>query len=445
MVPSPFPSRTKHDIYASPLPLQTHPLPAFIPHNPLSIFRIAYALLSEILFPPSIHPHTQRRRLLRRRRNSSEEKYTAYLDAATQTIHVTDAVSIRALWERGFFGKGSLSRSEPEWAARVLEGRRLHEENKARVRGKRAKAKTAAEITEERRRERKELKRERARKEVEALEDVLREERELSLQYVEKKDTNMGMNGSAEKLEQVVELERQESGDTEILSPILTDTDPTITDIQPLDTPATHPPSTFPPLKDQEHLQLAPQEAFFLTYGLGILTIVDGTSHLPCTTYDLLTRLCASSTFPPKRIFDPNRDSSNPFLLSYAVYHHFRSLGWVVRPGVKFSVDFLLYARGPVFAHAQFAVLIIPSFSDAYWSETEERRQQKEKAEKKDWWWFHCVNRVQSQVLKSLVLCYVEVPPPRDSGAGLDIGGLLRHYRVREFVIRRWTPQRNLK
>ena len=46
---------------------------------------------------------------------------------------------------------------------------------------------------------------------------------------------------------------------------------------------------------------------------------------------------------------------NNPFIIKYAVYHHFRSLGWVVRGGLKFSVDYLLYKRGPVFSHAEFA------------------------------------------------------------------------------------------
>lgn len=43
----------------------------------------------------------------------------------------------------------------------------------------------------------------------------------------------------------------------------------------------------------------------------------------------------------------------NPFLVHYAVYHHFRSLGWVVKGGIKFCVDYLLYKRGPVFHHAE--------------------------------------------------------------------------------------------
>lgn len=44
---------------------------------------------------------------------------------------------------------------------------------------------------------------------------------------------------------------------------------------------------------------------------------------------------------------------SDPFLVSYVVYHHFRSLGYVVKPGVKFTADWLLYKRGPVFNHAE--------------------------------------------------------------------------------------------
>jgi tRNA-splicing endonuclease subunit Sen2 len=48
----------------------------------------------------------------------------------------------------------------------------------------------------------------------------------------------------------------------------------------------------------------------------------------------------------------PNR-FDNPFLVNYVVYHHYRSLGWVIKGGIKFCVDYLLYKRGPVFHHAE--------------------------------------------------------------------------------------------
>lgn len=45
--------------------------------------------------------------------------------------------------------------------------------------------------------------------------------------------------------------------------------------------------------------------------------------------------------------------SDNPFIINYVVYHHYRSLGWTIKSGVKFCVDYLLYKRGPVFDHAE--------------------------------------------------------------------------------------------
>ena len=138
------------------------------------------------------------------------------------------------------------------------------------------------------------------------------------------------------------------------------------------------------------------------------------------------------------------------FLLNYVAYHHFRSLGWVVRPGIKFSVDYLLYNRGPVFSHAEFAVIIIPAYSDRYWN-TPGGRGQRRIEEQKDWWWLHCINRVQSQVKKTLVLCYIEIPSPLGldldlnlyAEGPLDVGKLLRRYKVREFVVRRWQANRS--
>lgn len=48
------------------------------------------------------------------------------------------------------------------------------------------------------------------------------------------------------------------------------------------------------------------------------------------------------------------RRPDNPFVVSYVAYHHFRSLGWVVRDGIKFCVDWVLYgSRGPVGGHAE--------------------------------------------------------------------------------------------
>ncbi len=59
---------------------------------------------------------------------------------------------------------------------------------------------------------------------------------------------------------------------------------------------------------------------------------------------------CELHTMTP---ITPNLHFDNPFLVNYTVYHHYRSLGWVIKGGLKFCVDYLLYKRGPVFSHAE--------------------------------------------------------------------------------------------
>ena len=202
-------------------------------------------------------------------------------------------------------------------------------------------------------------------------------------------------------------------------------------------------------IENREHLQLNPSEAFFLSYALGILQISDQATSTLLPSETLFTLFRQHSYFPPREPQDLQPD--DPFLLQYVVYHHFRSLGWVVRPGIKFAVDWLLYLRGPVFSHAEFAVIVLPAYTHHYWRSTEELQKSARTKESKSWWWLHCVNRVQSQVRKSLVLCYVEVPPPRSvrtelepeaNVKGLNIGQTLKQYRVRELTLKRWTPNR---
>lgn len=139
-------------------------------------------------------------------------------------------------------------------------------------------------------------------------------------------------------------------------------------------------------------------------------------------------------------------EPDDPFMLSYVAYHHYRSLGWVVRSGVKFGVDYLLYNRGPAFSHAEFSITVLPSYSHPYWHSTEDHRQYVADKTKKTWWWLHGINRVQAQVHKHLMMCYVEVPSPwrgEERGKEVDIAAELGRYKVRDVMVKRWTPNRN--
>ncbi|KIL91344.1 hypothetical protein FAVG1_04960 [Fusarium avenaceum] len=198
--------------------------------------------------------------------------------------------------------------------------------------------------------------------------------------------------------------------------------------------------TTKPVLKNMEHLQLMPEEAFFLNFGLGALTVTDPASGSRLSSLELLKLFRQNSYFPPRvEPEDPALQPDDNFLVHYAVYHHFRSLGWVPRGGIKFGVDWLLYTRGPVFDHAEFGLIVVPSYSDALWKEAGKQNPQK------TWQWLHGTVRVLSHVTKSLVLVYVDVPPPAKFEKALEQGvaEALKLYKVREVMVKRWSSNRN--
>ncbi|KAI4132867.1 MAG: hypothetical protein LQ347_002418 [Umbilicaria vellea] len=448
-------------IHALPLPLKTYPLPLLIPHNPFSLLHVVYTYVTQLLAPPISHPSTL---------------FQAYFSPETRSVHVVDEDTIRVLWERGFFGKGSLSRSEPSWLDR--EKRR-----KGLLVGE-----TSEDVTKRRREERREFKKERARKEREAIEEKLLQENTVAVSS----HTSQVLDGTGEVLETDRVDDTRNTANTladdcngspagpESHSPALPGRNIVLMDskkqlgasqvdqtrsritpevmkaaMEPLVALASVTGPSGEQISNQEHLQLSLEEAFFLAYGLGVLQIRDQSNLKAITTPSLFSLFRQHSYFPP--ISMDSLQPDDPFLASYVVYHHFRSLGWVVRPGVKFAVDYLLYNRGPVFSHAEFAVVIVPSYSAPYWTATPERRSESRKKESKSWWWLHCLNRVQSQVRKSLVLVYVEIPAPSSVDSSVkteltdtaclpettDISQWLKGYKVREIALKRWIPNRS--
>ena len=396
-------------IHSRPLPLEVFPLPAFIPQNPLSLLRIAYAILKDIIQRPSSFP---------------ARRCVGSCSAESRSVHVTDPVHVRALWEMGFFGKGTLSRSEPSW---------LERERAKRAAGPGG---TSEEATSKRREERRLFKLERARAERELVEQQLQQERQMlskpesvassSETLLEPDDAESGLEHVFPWMKSEATEDNSTSGEPKLVPKPL---EAALKLVKYLDVADGHAPETSIDRAEshdisllankldiedevdrvldlninQEHLQLMPEEAFFLSYGLGVLDVYQTDAPIdrskPLSNTHLFNNFQKQAVFPASTNIDDLRPD-NSFLLHYAVYHHYRSLGWVVRPGSKFSADFLLYNRGPVFSHAEFAVMIIPEYS-----------KNVQRAEKnKDWWWLHSVNRVQSQVRKTLVLCYIEIP-----------------------------------
>lgn len=538
------------ELYALPAPLRTFPLPAIIPHNPVSWLHVAYVWLRQFVKAQDSH---------------MESLYLGTFSAESRSVHITEHSSIRGLWEQGFYGKGTLSRSEPSWMLR--EQARNGPSSKV----------TSEDITRQRRAERQQTKWERARKERETIDQRILEELDMAqgTQVMSSQGSNAQASSSQDEmlrqehvLEESIAAQAQIRDMSENLRPRIISLSPvasvdhasdlmsrnTLQSFAPpvgpsqllalpnsfrdlpapkalfssvlnsardhgsvidtvdrscasLDNGAPVPAAPFEEqalerrdekldilqapvspcvetasesqtgnksvrfastevpavgqtslskeqsihLKDpncsnaiqREHLQLTFEEAFFLAYGLGALKILDPESNEYMSTDFLFSKFRAGYTLHQKSLIPDGLHDE--FVLSYVVYHHFRSLGWVVRSGMKFSVDFLLYAKGPVFTHAEFAVIILPSFSDEFWSSTEDLVQQCGRRQQKAWSWLHSVNRVITQVRKTLLLVYVDVPPPLPNQQEKPVGitGCLRRYRIREVALKRWSANRS--
>ncbi|POS87010.1 hypothetical protein EPUL_002897 [Erysiphe pulchra] len=543
-------------LYELPAPFRTFPLPNFSPHNPLSLLHLTFIWVSQIINPQISH---------------ITPAYQGWLSCETRSIHVTDKRSVRGLWEQGFYGKGNLSRSEPNW----LDGERARRENKVAL--------TSEEFTRKRRLEREIIKWERARKERFAIDQQLLEEAgalhetinvdnstslsslpetdtqavssmfemKPSIDHIElltfpnsQSDLDKLMKTKTEQLISIDDTTMKKSAQLEnnscsptfdsshIAETVNKSDSSSLKDepvhnlqeksVEPLisnqmqgssveicevnedrkvkngtlnsfktfcgynssnktsllgrkliksflelcksvhlfsnvnkERPdfqnsrssndidsSSNEISKFMKVKNEEHLQLTYEEAFFLSYALGCLQVLDPTTKARMSNHALFKFCRQNSSFPPKTEKIVSTDDS--FMINYVVYHHFRSLGWVVRSGIKFSVDYLLYNRGPVFSHAEFSVLILPSYSHPYWTSTTFLTEYSQRKQSRTWAWLSCINRVISQVKKTLVLCYIDIPPPLpiDEEEQMSLDLLLARYRIREFILSRFLTNR---
>lgn len=374
-----------NEVYKDPLPLNNVvPLPQISYHNPLSIISFLY----QYLFPCNPVHHTRRLK--------------GTIDANSRSVVIHDTHDATQLWTHGFFGKGQFSRSEPSWYTRTQRSLgliRAHEKL------------TPEEITARRRIARAQMKAERAKREKTELLAQLKAEGKLS-------SDNESMLPLVVVEEEPEAEEEEESNDR---------LDAAVDDIPNL-----------------ENLQLTLFEALFLSLALDILDIYDPQANqvipktrlLPLFT-DLYGGDSAQELVPDDMVV-----TNSMFLINYAVYHHYRSLGWTVKPGVKFGIDWLLYKRGPVFGHAEFSIVVMPS-------PRRRRRQQQHPQEKKEddeerpWWWLHMLTRVNGQVKKTIILTYVDYEERALDLEEMSLQDVLGHYKVREVSVKRWIPSRN--
>lgn len=373
--------RSLNAIYSRPLPLTLSvdkfgQLPQVTAHNPLSWVYLFYRVASIYFRTPP---------------QALQPKITVnVVDVGVDTVyHVTEKPAMDKLWKEGFFGKGTLLRSDPTWEQRVQ--RRLNLDGAGNKL-------TNEDITSVRRGDRKAFKALRSKaQEYETLE----RKRVLTATEI----TEWGrIKDEMEKMKSATSFTKNQD---ELLP--LRKEDADLID-----------PETGALRKNLEALQLEKTELFFLAFALDVVSVF---KHEEKCLLDQIFRICMRNSIVP----------DNKFLLDYAVYHHFRSLAWCVRSGIKFGCDMLLYKRGPPFLHAEFAILVIPN-NNKEWTTWED---------------FMAVARVVSGVKKTLVLAYVDLPTQQVFDHVMQIPDvttrfktLLLHYRVTEVIYKRWSPSR---
>ncbi|XP_078383132.1 tRNA-splicing endonuclease subunit Sen2-like isoform X2 [Oculina patagonica] len=145
------------------------------------------------------------------------------------------------------------------------------------------------------------------------------------------------------------------------------------------------------PYKVYEHLQLSLEEAFFLSYGLGCLSVLND-SQKPMSLSEMWCAFCEA-----KQDFIPN----------YITYHYFRSKGWVPKMGIKYGTDLVLYKEGMPFYHSSYSVIVqLVEFQSL---ETE-KHDKTIPCRQLSWPQLCGVSRVNEHAAKEVMICYVIKP-----------------------------------
>ncbi|XP_067007285.2 tRNA-splicing endonuclease subunit Sen2 [Anabrus simplex] len=164
----------------------------------------------------------------------------------------------------------------------------------------------------------------------------------------------------------------------------------------------------------QESLQLTLEEAFFLSYGLGCLQVQG----------------ILGNDLPILEMWKLFLQSQPDFVEKYVVYHYFRSKGWIVKPGIKFGGDFLLYKQGPAFYHASYIVHVrVVTVAGLYEPQNENSLS---------WTKYIGLNRLAETAGKEILLCNVVWPFNISLTEVPNSPKILEKFTVQEVLLRRW-------
>ncbi|KAF9305372.1 tRNA splicing endonuclease subunit sen2 [Mortierella antarctica] len=225
------------------------------------------------------------------------------------------------------------------------------------------------------------------------------------------------------------------------------------------------------PSLDYEHLQLSLEEAFFLVFAIEVIEVTDpseDSEHKAAfSIQDCWLRFAQASVARSpiaKTISLPEfqLEPDNPFIVRYVVYHYYRSQGWVVKDGLKYGTDFMLYRKGMVFGHSQYGVRAIPCHDFGTLLNNQESKAHVSALSMQtiqpvmsptpgssmphtvySWQWLLSLNRIISQVQKTTLICHVVLPQSITPQQLCHPRTALPLYSVVELGIKRFLPERN--
>ncbi|XP_073087157.1 tRNA-splicing endonuclease subunit Sen2 isoform X2 [Manis javanica] len=146
------------------------------------------------------------------------------------------------------------------------------------------------------------------------------------------------------------------------------------------------------------------EEAFFLVYALGCLSIYYEKEPLTIVKlWKVFTRIQPT------------------FRTTYMAYHYFRSKGWVPKVGLKYGTDLLLYRKGPPFYHASYSVIV----------ELVDNQFRGSLRRPFSWKSLAALSRVSVNVSKELLLCYL-IKPSTMSDKEMESPECMKQIRVQK-------------
>ncbi|XP_046427713.1 tRNA-splicing endonuclease subunit Sen2 isoform X1 [Neodiprion fabricii] len=171
----------------------------------------------------------------------------------------------------------------------------------------------------------------------------------------------------------------------------------------------------------REVMYLTFEETFFLMFGLGCLQVIDFDGN-SLSILDAWNHFC---------------HVQSDFVQKYVVYHYFRSKGWVVKSGLKYGGDFLLYKQGPPFYHASYIVIV--EVLDADTLTTDDKKTTR----KMTWKKLYGLDRLSETAAKEILFAKVLWPSKIPRSEIPSTPELLCEFMVQELLYRRWIPKQN--